>query len=139
MIRRTRRFTVLILFLALSSPTTAAGAAAGMCMTAGDQSPVGMPAEDAHACCATPEAPETCGTVTPAMCSCGLEAAPYREAGADALPAYSLVQPDQPDQSTPLRGLYAAEPAFHVSGISPGMDATRSPPPLRALFCTYLI
>ena len=137
--RRTRRFTVLILFLALSSPTTAAGAAAGTCMTERPLSPEGMPAEGAHACCATAGAPETRGAETPAMCSCGLEAVPYREAGAGALPAYSLVQPDPPDLSTPLRGPCVVEPVVHATGISPGMDANRSPPPLRTLFCTYLI
>lgn len=139
MIRRTRQLTVLILFLALSSPTTAVGAAAGMCMTEKALSHEGMPAEGAHACCATAETPETCSTGTLAMSCCGLEAAPYREAGAGALPAYSLVQPDQPDLSTPLRGPYVVEPVVHVSGVSPGLDATRSPPPLRMLLCTYLI
>ncbi len=139
MIRRTRRFTVLILFLALSSPATMVGAVTGICMTEGVLSPGGMPVEDAHACCATARAPETCVTVTLAMCSCGLEAAPFQEAGAGALPAYSLVQPDQPDLSTPLRGPYVVEPVVHVSGVSPGKDAIRSPPPLHTLFCTYLI
>ncbi len=139
MIRRTRQFTILILFLALSSPTTASGAAAGMCIIERALSSESMPAEGAHACCATAETPETRGTGTLAMCSCGLEAAPYQASGAGALPAYALVQPDQPDLSTPLRGPYAAEPVIHVSGVSPEMDATRSPPPLRTLFCTYLI
>lgn len=139
MIRQARRFTILILFLALSSPTTVVGAAAGMCMAEKTLSHERMPAEGAHACCVTAETPETCFTGTPAMSCCSLEAAPYREAGAGALPAYSLVQPDQPDLSTPLRGPYVVEPVVHVSGGSPGMDVTRSPLPLRTLFCTYLI
>ena len=134
-----RRFTILVLFLALSSPTTAIGAAAGLCMTEGSASPDGMPAKGAHACCATAEAPETCEAETPAMCGCGFEPAPYREAGADALPAYSLVQPDQPDLSTPQRGPHVVEPVVHVSGVLPEMDALWSPSPLRTLFCTYLI
>lgn len=134
-----RRFTVLILFLALSSPTTAVGALAGMCMTERSVSPDGMPDEGAHACCATAEAPETCEAETPAMCGCSFEPAPYRETGAGALPAYSLVQSDQPDLAIPQRGPHVVEPVVHVSGVSPEMDATRSPPPLRTLFCTYLI
>ena len=138
MIRRTRQLTVLVLFLALSSPTTAVGAA-GMCITEKTLAQERMPAEGTHACCATAEAPETCGTGTLAMSCCGLEAVPYQEAGAGALPAYSLVQPDQTDLSTPLRGPYVVEPVVHVAGVSSGMDATRSPPPLRTLFCTYLL
>ncbi|MCY3774062.1 MAG: hypothetical protein OXG98_18800 [Gemmatimonadetes bacterium] len=134
-----RRFTILILFLALSSPSTAVGATAGLCMTERSVSPNGMPAEGAHACCATAEAPETCEAGMLAMSCCSLEPAPYQETGAGALPAYSLVQPDQPDLSTPLRGPHAAEPEVHVSRVSPEMDTTRSPPPLRTLFCTYLI
>ena len=134
-----RRFTILILFLALSSPTTAVGAAAGLCMTERSVSPDGMPAEGAHACCATAEAPETCEAGTPAMCGCSFEPAPYQETGAGAIPAYSLVQPDQPDFSTPLRAPHVVEPVVHVSKVSPEMDTSRSPPPLRTLFCSYLI
>lgn len=134
-----RRFTVLILFLALSSPTSVVGAAAGLCITERSVSPDGMPAKGAHACCATAEAPETCEAGMPAMSCCGLEPAPYRETGAGALPAYSFVQPDQPDLSTPLRGPHVVEPVVHVSRFSPEMDTTRSPPALRTLYCTYLI
>ena len=134
-----RRFTVLILFLALSSPATAVGAMAGMCMTEPALSSDRLPAEGAHACCATAVVPETCDTGTPAMCGCGLETAPYRETGAGALPAYSSVQPDQPDLTTPLRAHHVVEPVVLVSSKPPDTAATRSPPLLHTLFCTYLI
>lgn len=134
-----RRFTVLILFLALSSPTTVVGAAADLCITERSESPDRMPAEGTHACCATAEQPGTCETGTLAMSCCGLDPAPYRETGAGALPAYSLVQPDQPDLSTPLRGAHVIEPLSLVSRVSPEMDAIRAPTSLRTLFCTYLI
>lgn len=134
-----RRFTVLFLFLALSSPTTVVGAAAGLCITERSVSPDGKPTEGAHACCATAEEPETCEAGTLAMSCCGLDPAPYRETEAGALPAYSLVQPDQPDLSTPLRGPHVVEPVSRVSRVSPEMDAIRAPTPLRTLFCTYLI
>ncbi len=134
-----RRITVLILFLALSSPPMAVAHVDGMCVTAKSLSAKKIPATGAHACCATAEAPDTCATGTLAMSCCSLEPAPFQEIGAGALPAYSLVNPDLPDFTTPLRGPYVVEPVAHGSSHYPELDTSRSPPPLRALFCTYLI
>lgn len=146
-----RRFTVLILFLSLSSPSLAATAADGVCMTAKAASTGKAPAGSAHACCATVEAPDTCATShagvatdtcsagTLAMSCCSVDTAPYRHYGSGALPPYAPVQPDQPDFATPLRGFEEALPLVHVSRTASESDTSRSPPPLRALFCTYLI
>lgn len=134
-----RRFTVLILFLSLSSPSLAATAADGVCMMAKSSSPDASSSGSAHACCSTAEIPETCATGTLAMSCCSVDPAPYRQSGAGALLPAASIQPDQLVLSTPLRGLHVVEPAVHVSQISPEADTARSPPPLRALFCTYLI
>ena len=134
-----RRFTVLILLLSLSSPSLAATAADGVCVTAKSLSHGKAPAGGAHACCAAADAPESCATGALAMSCCSVEAAPYRQTGAGALPAYAPVQPEQMDLSTPLRGFQLVEPVAPVSRLSSAMDTSRSPPPLRALFCTYLI
>lgn len=143
-----RRFTVLILFLSLSSPSLAATAADGVCMMAKSSSPDASSSGSAHACCSTAETPETCATGhametcatgTLAMSCCSVDPAPYRQSGAGALLPAASIQPDQLVLSTPLRGLHVVEPAVHVSQISPEADTARSPPPLRALFCTYLI
>ena len=73
------------------------------------------------------------------MSCCSVEPAPYRQSGTSALPASTPVQPDHLELSTPLRGFHVDEPMVHVTRWSSDMDASRSPPPLRALFCTYLI
>lgn len=137
----TRRITVLILFFALSSPTMAVASLDGMCKVAEAPSHCEQPARNDHACCSAPmaEAPDACDTGSLAMSCCSLDPAPYQETGAGALPAYSPIQPDQLDVSTPLRGLHVVEPLVHAAGSPPEMDIGRSPPPLRVLFCTYLI
>ena len=143
-----RRFTVLILFLSLSSPSLAARASDDVCMSAKSASAGKVQAGSAHACCTTVEALETCATGhasetcaegTLAMSCCSVDPAPYRQSGTGALPAYAPIQPDQPDFATPLRSLHEAEPLVQVSRSTPESDTGRSPPPLRALFCTYLI
>ena len=136
-----RRITVLILFFALSSPPMAVASVAGLCAVAETQPPshCETPARNAHACCTTAEATDACDTGSLAMSCCSLDTAPYQETGAGALPAYAPIQPDQLDISTPLRGLHVVEPAVHAARTSPEMDTGRSPPPMRALFCTYLI
>lgn len=135
----TRRFTVLILFLALSSPPTAVASVDGMCMTAKSLSSSQTPDSNAHACCSTADVPETCDAGPLAMSCCSLEQAPYQETRTGALPAYAPVLSDLLDLSIPLRGFQVVEPAIRTSRISPEMDTGRSPPPLRVLFCTYLI
>ena len=148
MIRLTRRFTILMLALALSSPSLAATAAVGTCITAKSQAPAATQAGGAHACCATAPASDVCATAhTPETCTAGMlsvsccsaEPAPYGQAGTGALPASASVQPDQLDLTTPLRGFHVDEPVVRVTRLSSDMETSRSPPPLRALFCTYLI
>lgn len=148
MIKLTRRFTVLMLVLSLSSPSLAATAAVGTCISAKAQAPAATQAGGAHACCATAPAsdscatahtPETCAAGMLAMSCCSVETAPYRQAGMGALPAFAPIQPDQLDLTTPLRGFHVDEPVVHVTRLSSDMEASRSPPLLRALFCTYLI
>lgn len=148
MIRLTRQFTVLMLALSLSSPSLAVAAAVGTCITAMSPAPGATPAGGAHACCATAPASESCATThTPETCAvgmlamscCGIEPAPYRQAEIGALPLSASVQPDQLDLTTPLWGFHVDEPVVHVTRWSSDMEASRSPPPLRALFCTYLI
>lgn len=148
MIRLTRQFTILMLAISLSSPSLAATAAVGTCITAMSPASGATPSAGAHACCATapkPEScatthtPETCSVKMPAMTCCSVEPAPYRQIGTSALPASASVQPDQYDLTTPLRGFPVDEPVVHVTRWSLDMDTSRSPPPLRALFCTYLI
>lgn len=146
--RLTRRFTVLTLALSLSSPSLAVAAAVGTCVTAKSPAPVATPSGGAHACCATAPAsdegatvhtPETCAAGMLSMSCCSVEAAPYRQAGTGALPASAPFQPDQSDLTTPLRGFQVVEPVIQVTRLSSDMEPSRSPPPLRALFCTYLI
>lgn len=148
MIRLARRLTVLMLALSLSAPSLAATAAVGTCITANSPSPGTTPAGGAHACCATVPAPDSCATAhRPETCAsgmlamtcCSVEPAPYRQAGTGALPASAPVQPDQLDLTTPLRGFHAVDPVVHVTRLSSDIDTSRSPPPLRALLCTYLI
>lgn len=148
MIRLTRRFTVLILALSLSSPSLAATAAVGTCITAKSPAPGATQSGGAHACCSTtstPEscatnhAPETCAAGMLAMSCCSVESAPFRQAGTGALPASAPIQPDQLDLTSPLRGFHVVEPVIHVTRLTSEMETGRSPPPLRALFCTYLI
>ena len=146
--RLTRRFTVLMLALSLSAPSLAATAAYGTCMTAKSSSPGTTQSGGAHACCATAPAPdscaaahkpETCAAEMLALSCCSVEPAPYRQPGTSALPASAPVQPDHQELSTPLRGFHVVEPVIHTTRLSLDMDTGRSPPPLRALFCTYLI
>ncbi|MCY3555698.1 MAG: hypothetical protein OXH56_10295 [Gemmatimonadetes bacterium] len=146
--RLTRQLTVLTLALSLSSPSLAATAAVGACITAKSPASEATPSGGAHACCATAPKPESCATThTPETCTagmlamscCGIEPAPYRQAETGALPLSASVQPDQLDLTTPLRGFHVDEPVVHVTRRSSDIEASRSPPPLRALFCTYLI
>ena len=146
--RLIRRFTVLILALSLSSPSLAATAAVGTCITAMAPNPGATPSGGAHACCATTPAPDSCATAhTPETCAagmlsmscCSVDTAPYRQAGMGALPASAPFQPDQLDLTTPLRGFQVVEPVVLVTRWSSDMETSRSTPPLRALFCTYLI
>ncbi|MCY3712544.1 MAG: hypothetical protein OXH02_04580 [Gemmatimonadetes bacterium] len=146
--RLTRRFTVLMLALSLSSPSLAATAVVGTCITAKSPASGAAPSGGAHACCATAPKPESCATThTPETCTagmltmscCSVEPVPHRQMGKSALPASASVQPDQLDLTTPLRGFHVDEPVVHVTRWSSDMEASRSPPPLRALFCTYLI
>ncbi|MXW05322.1 MAG: hypothetical protein F4Z81_09680 [Gemmatimonadetes bacterium] len=148
LIRLTRRFTVLMLALAMSSPSLAVTAAVGTCITAMAPTPGATPTGGAHACCVTAPAPDSCATAhTPETCAagmlamscCSVEPAPYRQAGTDALPASVPFQPDQLDLTTPLRGFQVVEPVVLATQWSSEMETSRSPPPLRALFCTYLI
>lgn len=148
MIKLTRRFTVLMLVLSLSASSLAVTTAHGTCMTAKAPSPGASPSGGAHACCAAAPAPDSCATAHKpetcaagmlAMSCCSVEPAPYRQTGAGALPASATVQPYQLDLSTPLWGFRVVEPVVHVTRLSSEMEASRSPPPLRALFCTYLI
>lgn len=148
MIRLTRQFTILMLALSLSSPSLAATAAVGTCIAAKFPASGATPSGGAHACCATapkPEScatthtPETCAAGMPAMSCCSVEPAPYRQIGTSALPASVSVQPDQLDLTTPLRGFPVDEPVVLATRWSSDTEASRSPPPLRALFCTYLI
>lgn len=148
MIRLARRFTVFMIALSLSSPSLAATAADGTCIAAKSPSPGATAAGGAHDCCVTTHTPETCATThTPETCAagmlamscCSIEPAPYRQAGTDALPASVSVQPDQLVLSTPLRGFPVVEPLIHFTRWSSDTEASRSSPPLRALFCTYLI
>ena len=134
-----RQFTVLILLLALSAPPMAAASMDGVCSTAKSLSTSRMPATGAHACCSTAEEPERCDTGTLALSCCSLEPAPYQESNTGVLPAYSLAHSDLPNFTQPLRGPHVVEPVVQISRYSIEMDASRSPPPLRALYCTYLI
>ncbi len=146
--RLTRRFTVLMLALSMSSLSLAATVAVGTCIMAKSPASGATPTGDAHACCATAPAPESCATVhTPETCAagmlsmscCSVEAVPYRQAGTGALPVSAPIQPDQLDLNTPLRGFQVVEPVIYVTRFSSDMETNRLPPPLRTLFCTYLI
>ena len=134
-----RQFTVLILLLAFSAPPLAVASMDGACATAKSLSTGRMPATGDHACCSTTDEPERCDTGTLALSCCSLEPAPYQKTKSGVLPAYPFAHSDQPDFTTPLRGPHVVEPVVQVSRYSIEMDTGRSPPPLRALFCTYLI
>ena len=134
-----RQLTVLILLLALSAPPIAIASLDGACVTAESQSISRMPATGTHACCSTAEEPERCATGTMALSCCSLEPAPYQDANTGVLPAYPVAHSEHPDFTNPLRGPLGVEPVVHISRISTGLDTSRAPLPLRALYCTYLI